>query len=577
MKTKFLKTWRRQGCRISIGCWLSAGLLLAGAAGLRVAGEENGFRVVQPAPGGINPHPVITSITTTQGVRLSWVGVQAPYQVQQKSKIDGPWTDVGKPTNGFNMTLPLGGAGGVFHRVVGGEPQYQGIANCADCHGPAIEDWSKTAHGRAYQTLKNIGQQNNPQCVVCHTVGASAPGGFLSESLTPQFENVQCENCHGPAGDHLNSGDPPTVFPVSTRSAMLCGGCHNGFHHPTYEDWSSSKHSGVIADLVGDFSSTNRTTAIGRMNTCGACHSGAVRLAMIRAYNAYTGDSRTNVNWPGGIEATNTGTTCIVCHDTHQVHVYNNPLNGTTYTNQLRYPIVSTNFFSYNTGTNFAAQYDPTVSICGQCHNARGASVASSGRPPHYSPQYNIMLGNIGVLTNALALQGAHRTNALQCAGCHTHGVAPPSATASNPVYTGHGFKPTLEACMVCHTDTSGSKAATNLLATTQAEIKGKLAAVKGLLDLWATTKNPNTWASKYGALGWEYTTPGDLSNPTASTTIVGPTATEQGQIPQGIKDARFNLYLVSRDRSYGVHNAPYIRNLLTVAEMKVNTELAKP
>jgi hypothetical protein len=97
------------------------------------------------------------------------------------------------------------------------------------------------------------------------------------------------------------------------------------------------------------------------------------------------------------------------------------------------------------------------------------------------------------------------------------------------------------------------------------------------MLDQWATTKNTNSWASKYGALGWEYTTPGDLSNPTGSTTIVGPSSAEQGQIPQAIKDARFNLYLVSRDRSYGIHNAPYIRNLLETAKVKVAAELAKP
>lgn len=99
----------------------------------------------------------------------------------------------------------------------------------------------------------------------------------------------------------------------------------------------------------------------------------------------------------------------------------------------------------------------------------------------------------------------------------------------------------------------------------------------KNLLDLWATTKNTNAWAYKYEALGWEYTTPGQLSNPAGSPTIKGPTSTEQGQIPQNIKDARFNLYLIEHDASKGVHNAPYARYLLGVAQSKVNVELNLP
>jgi hypothetical protein len=231
--------------------------------------------------------------------------------------------------------------------------------------------------------------------------------------------------------------------------------------------------------------------------------------------------------------------------------------------------------FSYNTGTNFASQYNPNVNLCGQCHNARGASVSSSSRPPHYSPQYNIFLGVIGVTNGGTVAQGAHKSNPMQCAGCHTHGHGTnPSPT--DPAYTGHAFRATIEACSSCHTDTTGSKSPTNLLFSTQAEISSLIATTKNLLDLWATTKNTNSWRAKYEARGWEYTAPGELSNPSGSTTIVGPDATEQGGIPQGIKDARFNLYLIVRDKSLGIHNAPYTRYLLGVAQQKVNAELAR-
>ena len=45
---------------------------------------------------------------------------------------------------------------------------------------------------------------------------------------------------------------------------------------------------------------------------------------------------------------------------------------------------------------------------------------------------------------------------------------------------------------------------------------------------------------------------------------------------PLIFKDARFNLYLIEHDASKGVHNAPYARYLLSVAQDKVNAELRK-
>lgn len=46
-----------------------------------------------------------------------------------------------------------------------------------------------------------------------------------------------------------------------------------------------------------------------------------------------------------------------------------------------------------------------------------------------------------------------------------------------------------------------------------------------------------------------------------------GPTTAEQNQyVPDEIKKARFNLYLVFYDGSFGVHNAPYDIELLSAA-----------
>jgi hypothetical protein len=45
--------------------------------------------------------------------------------------------------------------------------------------------------------------------------------------------------------------------------------------------------------------------------------------------------------------------------------------------------------------------------------------------------------------------------------------------------------------------------------------------------------------------------------------------------VPDGIKKARFNLYLVFHDQSKGIHNPAYARYLLKVADDLVTAALA--
>jgi hypothetical protein len=127
---------------------------------------------------------------------------------------------------------------------------------------------------------------------------------------------------------------------------------------------------------------------------------------------------------------------------------------------------------------------------------------------------------------------------------------------------------------VVCHLTV---EAVEHAVERTQAGTKSEIEAVRALLDTWATTKAPADLQSKYGRFAWEYSTPGQLSNPTNSASIKGPTAAEQAQVPDAIKQARMNLYLVEHDGSYGVHNGGYARYLLGVATTNVNTELNKP
>ena len=92
----------------------------------------------------------------------------------------------------------------------------------------------------------------------------------------------------------------------------------------------------------------------------------------------------------------------------------------------------------------------------------------------------------------------------------------------------------------------------------------------KAALDFWAMIKAPGP-LQKYGAKAWEYSNSGSLSGAGPN-----PTIAEQGLVPATIQKARFNLYLVLNEGSFGVHNGPYTLDLLFAAYNLVLDELKK-
>jgi hypothetical protein len=185
------------------------------------------------------------------------------------------------------------------------------------------------------------------------------------------------------------------------------------------------------------------------------------------------------------------------------------------------------------------------------------------------------LLGSIGVVTNnplPATAMSPHWKLEKQCVTCHMQSKTVPQPTDENPNNTGHGFRVTsLEVCYQCHDDPEWK------LSATQENIELRISQVKSNLDRWATTKAPASLRNRYGALAWEYTTPGALSNSTGNPALRGPTTAEQtNSVPVVIRQARFNLYLVEYGSSSGVHNAAYSRYLLRVADGFVQAELSK-
>ncbi len=499
--------------------------------------------------GGMPGLPVIMGVEpATNGVTVTWDGPSGYYQLYQELAPGGnQW----KPVDGLKLTrmatVSTNNAS-AFFRISGPSPQYAGSQRCEECHGQ-IHDWQAgTEHAQAFQTLVRIGQQTNPTCLPCHTVGYGLPTGFVSAAKTPQLEGVQCENCHGPGARHAANPEDPVTRPQVELASELCGGCHTGARQPQYDEWKVSPHNAMVEDM----NPANRVTS------CGRCHSGSSRLHQLIGLPLAPGDANVPI-------------TCAVCHDPHQIGTATNSLPQTV-TNefvsprgvvlpiryaQLRNPLASTNDYSISTSGSLLAQYNPKINLCGQCHNRRGATWTDTSRAPHHSPQYNMLIGTVGVLPSGVPPDdpGHHALSTTnQCVSCHMQSTP---YMSGQPAVSGHTFLvQSFEVCKNCHSLPEALvQFTTNAIAT-------QIQQVKASLDTWATTMAPEPLRTEYRTRAWEYTVPGDLS-PGGP----GPTSSEQALIPDAIKKARFDLYIVLNDGSYGVHNGPFAVKLLDAAQ----------
>ena len=119
-----------------------------------------------------------------------------------------------------------------------GQPHYVGSQACAACHGAAVQWWRSTPHGHAYATLEERHKNFNLSCVGCHVTGYLRRGGSTVTHLE-NLEDVGCENCHGPASEHVRDPENATVDVHRDADQNVCLGCHtpehsDHFHYPAY-------------------------------------------------------------------------------------------------------------------------------------------------------------------------------------------------------------------------------------------------------------------------------------------------------------------------------------------------------
>lgn len=122
---------------------------------------------------------------------------------------------------------------------------YLGKDWCVRCHKEIVASWEKTAHARAFATLIGKGGEPDPKCLSCHVTGMNdkqAPGGFLSAAFMQHMANVQCECCHGPAGNHVHNNTGSAYGKKISEST--CAGCHNPERDSTF-DFENDKRIGT--------------------------------------------------------------------------------------------------------------------------------------------------------------------------------------------------------------------------------------------------------------------------------------------------------------------------------------------
>jgi predicted CXXCH cytochrome family protein len=295
---------------------------------------------------------------------------------------------------------------------------------CGNCHVEHQADWETTKHSQAWADLTALGLPDVSSCQGCHTVSENgnltpAPAGY-NVKKDKAYQDVQCENCHGPGITHVETPDAGTAplasIHIDTSStstgAGACSACHQDTHHPQWEEWRQSMHA--------------RMERHNDEELCLQCHTGAGALEAWGIETAFKEQ---------GDPTPDDGITCPVCHDPHEKK---NP-------GQLRYPLASN---------------VPSEQLCMKCHNRRSVPIAmdstrvspegQSGSNSPHGPQGPVLLAtagyqNLNYLDPAVLTPSSHgqiAKNPTLCAGCHVYSY-PATDDAGNAVtVSGHLFRP---------------------------------------------------------------------------------------------------------------------------------------
>jgi|GEM_PF-507543 predicted CXXCH cytochrome family protein len=254
---------------------------------------------------------------------------------------------VGNWTVTMTATTTLGTASAVTLNIVAAKwfgesislPGAQSVPYGCACHlaDPTnFSDWSKTNHAVAVKIRGNDPTGHfSFACFSCHSIGndggvALNNNGFLDaakvEGLTtfpkngpgaydtlvakyPKsmgFTGIQCENCHGPAGQHVSSYPQHGNNNLDeTLSSDVCAPCHfSSDRHGIGYAWSASLHAGSTAEGA-QIQFTDRPV-------CARCHTAQGYINEVVGGKAQPVPASGEVVYANGMPIG-----CSTCHDPH--------------------------------------------------------------------------------------------------------------------------------------------------------------------------------------------------------------------------------------------------------------------
>lgn len=465
------------------------------------------------------------SFDNSEGDTVAWKAPDDPgaYTVMVHVS-DGSHIGMGRRNVGVEMYAPT-----VDPHFVG-DPASGCV--CHEALDQLVTKWSGTAHAHAWQSLQESGHPAS-YCNPCHSIGyepsPNTGNSGYDEAPIEKFVNVQCENCHGPASEHINS--TAAVDMIVNYDMENCGKCHDGTHHPYKTEWLESPHNFDVA--TASHGAGARIPPI-----CSGCHEGvgaAIRLSGDLSSFYRSGN-------PGRPDTTVHAFQPIVCQTCHSSHSGENPGQVRTV---AAVPLVTANGESPVIGQGGVGK------LCMHCHHARnsGDDHIPDGDEhfgPHSSPQADMVAAKSayhGVAPAGFNWAGpTHLLVQNSCKTCHL----PTAEFVSNqePAKTGHRFIPTVEACEPCHGVIASFA---DIPAQDDFDGDGNFEGLQDEVEGMAHLLLEALVANGLDTVGADLETA--LGDTNRSTLLQ--------------REAGWNLLFVELDGSWGVHNARYAVQLL--------------
>jgi hypothetical protein len=160
---------------------------------------------------------------TSADIQDHWLTEEVRDDPAVRAQLDRFYDEVGRTEAAQASVKPLFASDPI--RLEG---HYVGANRCRDCHLPEYTQWKTTRHAGAYKTLLDVHRHYQPRCISCHVVGYGTPHGYRVGMAEEPLGNVQCEVCHGPGGEHVESPAGSNIRRLVPEK--VCLECHNPDH-----------------------------------------------------------------------------------------------------------------------------------------------------------------------------------------------------------------------------------------------------------------------------------------------------------------------------------------------------------